>query len=150
MVRINLEELTRDVNSSRQTRENLFTYHVSNRRYGAAAQAGFGHTDYTSLMALATARTTFNAEMSNERIRPVLLQGYLPVYSQEINQRRWAWGRNVAIGMAGAGLALVVSSMFADTETTKKAERIVAGIFEVGAAVKVARDFVLYRLMPSN
>ena len=149
MARFTLEQLANDVAAKPQMIGRLFSYHASNGKYGPAAAAAIAVPDrarnYAQNTAVATARTAFETQRGNPTANDVLLRTYLPVYNREMNREGRNRGKNIAIGMGAAGIALFVWSLIADAEVAKKTGKVAAGIFEAGAAIRLIRDYFRYK-----
>ena len=144
-----LGQLTSQLATDPQLVERLFLYHTTNNKYGPVATAAIAIPEtarnYAQHTAVATARTTFGTERGNPDTNEVLLRTYLPTYSQEMNQRNWNRGKNIAIGMGAAGLAFLVWSLVDDAEVAKKVGRMAGVTFEAVASIKLFRDYFRYK-----
>lgn len=145
MVNYTLEDLAADPKSV----EGLFEYHTRNNRYGCDAALAIILPErirlYPQRLQVAAARTTFERERTDPTTNDILMRTYLPTYSQERNQSNWNRGKNIAIGMGVTGLAFLVWSVVSDAEVAKKAGKVAGAVFEIGAGLRLLRDYFRYK-----
>lgn len=149
MKRYCLDDMVTELGANPQVAKRLFLYHASKGRYGPDAALAVRVPEsariYTEQFSFATARTAFEAERRDPTTNEVLMRSYLRTYSQERNQRNWNRGKKIAIGMGTAGLAFLAWSLIADAEGAKNVGKAAGAAFEVGAGVRLIRDYLMHK-----
>lgn len=149
MVKYTLEQLTNELTTNPQLAGRVFSYHANNNRYGlAAAAAGAvpeNARNYAQRVDVATARTRFDAERANPHLNSVLLETYLPIYSQERNQRNWNNAKIRAAAFGIGGLVLLLLSSNIDSKTAKFLAEAAGAAAAVGSPIGLGIAYFRYR-----
>lgn len=104
MVNYTLDQLAQDVEKA-DGRNRLFTW------YRAGGMLPFANDTQ--------ARVAFETRLNNPAQRDAIFNAYLPVYSQERNQRSMKSGLTKAGIAAGTGLIAIVLALFVDSKSAR-------------------------------